>query len=106
EDGFADEDQYVQQLLHAVRKVLGDTAAACVDARIQMVRGKMICFVSCRRSSSPVFVRLGSGAGGRGDFYVRQGTESVRLSPAGAEAYIRDRFHQHGANPTAESQGR
>ncbi|GAB6933571.1 type I restriction endonuclease [Calditerricola satsumensis] len=105
EDGYVDEDDYLQRLVHAVRKGLGEQAAACVDARIQMVRGKMVCLVSCRRSSTPVFVQSGSEASARGDFYVRQGSETVRLSAEDAEAYIRSRFPQSAADRASGSLG-
>lgn len=97
EDRFVHENDYVLRLLHEVRQALGDRVAACVDARIQMVRGNMICLVSCQRSPAPIFVRRGGEAReDHGEFYVRQGSETVRLSPADTEKYIRTRFHPTG----------
>jgi hypothetical protein len=56
-------------------------------------RCKTVCLVSCQRSPEPVFLTWkGLEAEGRGDFFVRSGPGTVRLSTDSAATYIRTRF--------------
>ena len=76
-----------------VRDGLGDRAGTCIDPKIQIVQGKTVCLVSCQRSPEPVFLRWkGTEAGPEGDFYVRSGPGTVRLTPESTQEYIRTRF--------------
>jgi hypothetical protein len=60
---------------------------------MQIVEGKAVCVVSCRRSPEPVFLKWrGLEAGSNGDFFVRSGPGTVKLPPESAEEYIRTRF--------------
>ena len=36
---------------------LGDRAGTCVDPRMQIVKGKTVCVVTCQRSPEPVFMK-------------------------------------------------
>ena len=50
--------------------------------------------MSCQRSPEPVFLSWkGVPSVEGGDFFVRSGPGTVKLSPADAEEYIRTRFH-------------
>jgi len=52
-----------------------------------------VCLVSCQRSPEPVFLRWKEmETRPDGDFYVRSGPGSVRLSPESTAEYIRTRF--------------
>jgi len=76
-----------------VRNALGDRAGTCVDPRMQLARGRTVCVVTCQRSPEPVFMKnKDTTEGERGDFYVRSGPGTVKLSAADAEEYIRTRF--------------
>ena len=78
--------------------VLGDRAGTCVDPRMQIVQGKPVCLVSCQRSPEPVFLQWnGAEAHPGGDFHVRSGPRTDRLSPDSAEQYIRTRFRPQPA---------
>jgi hypothetical protein len=80
-------------LAQVVRNGLGDRASTCIDPRTQVAQGKTVCLVSCRRSPEPVFLRWKEmESSPEGDFYVRSGPGSIRLSSEDATAYIRTRY--------------
>lgn len=85
----------MRHLAQVVRNGLGDRASTCIDPKTQIVEGKTVCVVSCRRSPEPVFLKW-KGVEGMpdGDFFVRSGPGTVRLSPESARAYIRTRFRE------------
>ncbi len=92
-DGFDNEDKFMLHLSQMVRNTLGDRAGTCVDPRMQVAEGKAICVVTCQRSPEPVFVKTKDMAeGNKGDFYVRSGPGTVKLSNQDVEEYIRTRF--------------
>jgi len=92
-DRLEDDDKFMRHLAQVVRNGLGDRASTCIDPRTQVVEGKTVCAVSCRRSPEPVFLKWkGFEATPEGDFYVRSGPGTVRLSPESAAEYIRTRF--------------
>jgi hypothetical protein len=65
---------------------------------MQIVQGKTVGLVSCQRSPEPVFLKWSSAeAHPGGDFYVRSGPRTDRLSPKSAEEYIRTRFRSQPA---------
>jgi hypothetical protein len=80
-------------LTHVVGAALGDRVGTCVDPRMQVVQGRTICLVSCQRSPEPVFLRWKKiEEHPEGDFYVRSGPGTVKLSPDSAREYIKTRF--------------
>jgi predicted HTH transcriptional regulator len=92
-DAFENEDKFMLHLSQVVRNALGDRAGTCVDPRMQIVKGKTVCVVTCQRSPEPVFMKSKEMAeGDQGEFYVRSGPGSVRLAPASADQYIQTRF--------------
>jgi hypothetical protein len=83
----------MRHLAQAVRNGLGDRASTCIDPKIQIVQEKSVCVASCQRSPEPVFLKWkGTEQNPEGDFYVRSGPGTVRLSPESAKEYIRTRF--------------
>ncbi len=95
-DGFDTDDQFMQHLDQVVRDGLGDRASTCIDLRMQVVQGKTVCVVSCQRSPEPMFLKWkGMEASADGDFFVRRGPGTVKLSPERAQEYIRTRFSCH-----------
>jgi predicted HTH transcriptional regulator len=92
-DAFDDEDKFMLHLSQIVRNTLGDQASTCVDPGMQIVKGKTVCVVTCQRSPEPVFMKTKDvTAGSDGDFYVRSGPGTVKLSGDDTEEYIRTRF--------------
>jgi type I restriction enzyme, R subunit len=92
-DGFENEDKFMLHLSQVVRNALGDRAGICVDPRMQIVKGKTVCVVTCQRSPEPVFMKTKEMAeGDKGEFYVRSGPGTVKLSPEDSEKYINTRF--------------
>ena len=92
-DRLDTDDQFMRHLAQVVRNGLGDRAGTCIDPKTQIVEGKTLCLVSCERSPEPVFLRWKSlEKSERGDFFVRSGPGTVRLSTEDAEAYIATRF--------------
>ncbi|MBI4522417.1 MAG: hypothetical protein HY695_01250 [Deltaproteobacteria bacterium] len=84
---------FMLHLSQIMRNTLGDRASTCVDPRIQMVKGKAVCVITCQRSPEPVFMKTQEMADrSRGDFYVRSGPGTVKLSANDAEEYIKTRF--------------
>jgi hypothetical protein len=80
----------------------GDRAGTCVDPRTQVVQGKTVCLVSCERSPEPVFLRRkGEGGASEGDFYVRSGPGTVKLTLESAREYVRTRFPRGGPAPSS-----
>ncbi|MGO8867308.1 MAG: RNA-binding domain-containing protein [Alphaproteobacteria bacterium] len=92
-DQLESDDQFMRHLAQVVRNGLGDRAGTCIDPKTQTVQGKTVCVVSCQRSPEPVFLKWkGVEATPVGDFFVRSGPGTVKLSPDSAREYIRIRF--------------
>ena len=92
-DQLDDEDKFMRHLAQVVRNALGDRAGTSIDPQAQIVDGKTICVVSCQRSPEPVFLRWkGMESEPEGDFFVRSGPGTVKLSPESAREYVRTRF--------------
>ena len=82
----------MRHLAQVVRNGLGDRASTSIDPKTQIVQGKIVCLVSRQRSPEPVFLKWKEmETRPDGDFYVRSGPGSVRLTPESAEEYIRTR---------------
>ncbi|MFH0777228.1 MAG: ATP-binding protein, partial [Candidatus Eisenbacteria bacterium] len=93
QDRFENDDRFMLHLVQVVRNGLGDRAGTCVDPKTQIVEGKTVCVVTCQRSPEPAFLKWKeTEADPRGDFFVRSGPGTVRLSPDSAQEYIRTRF--------------
>ena len=92
-DGFDSDDRFMLHLSQVVRNGLGARAGTCIDPRMQFVEGKGVCVVTCQRSPEPVFLAWkGIETTGEGDFFVRSGPGTVKLTPDDAWAYVRTRF--------------
>jgi hypothetical protein len=82
----------MRHLAQDVRSGLGDRAGTCIDPKTQMVESKTLGVVSCQRSPEPVFLKWkGLETAPDGDFFVRSGPGTVKLSPDSAREYIRTR---------------
>ena len=80
-------------LSQVVRNGLGDRAGTCIDPKVQIVAGKGVCVVSCQRSPEPVYLKWkGVETAPDGDFFVRSGPGTVKLSSEDTAEYIRTRF--------------
>jgi hypothetical protein len=83
----------MRHLAQVVRNSLGDRASTCIDPKTQIVQGKTVCLASCQRSPEPIFLKWkGTEENPDGDFYVRSGPGSVKLSRESTAEYIRTRF--------------
>jgi type I restriction enzyme R subunit len=92
-DQLDNDDKFMRHLAQVVRNGLGDRAGTCIDPKTQIVQGKTVCVVSCQRSPEPVFLKWkGVEAPPEGDFFVRSGPGTVKLSPDSTKEYIRTRF--------------
>lgn len=92
-DQFDNDDKFMRHLTQIVRNGLGDRAGTCIDPKSQDVQGKTVCVVSCQRSPEPVFLKWKDTEDKpEGDFYVRSGPGTVKLSADSAKEYIRTRF--------------
>ena len=92
-DRLDNDDKFMLHLAQVVRNGLGARAGTCIDPKVQVVEGKSVCVVSCQRSPEPVFLRWkGVESAEGGDFFVRSGPGTVRLSAEDTEEYIRSRF--------------
>ena len=96
-DGLDNDDKFMRHLAQVVRNGLGDRAGTCIDPKMQIVDGKGVCVVSCRRSPEPVFLTWkGVEKAKEGDFFVRSGPGTVKLSPDDTKEYVRTRFAEPG----------
>lgn len=96
-DQFDSDDRFVLHLAQVVRNGLGDRASTCIDAKTQIVQEKTVCVVSCQRSPEPVFLKWhGLEAEAQGDFFVRSGPGTVKLTRDGVPQYIQTRFPAGG----------
>ena len=94
-DRLDNDDKFMLHLAQAVRNGLGDRAGTCIDPKVQIVDGKSVCVVSCQRSPEPVFLAWkGVETEADGDFFVRNGPGTVKLSPDDVKEYVRTRFDQ------------
>ncbi len=101
-DGFDSEDKYTLHLMQVVLNGLGDRAGTCVDPRTQVVQGKTVCLVACKRSPEPVYLTWkGLEKSTAGDFYVRNGPRTDRLEPESAERYVATRYRTAGPGASA-----
>ena len=92
-DGLDNDDKFMRHLAQVVRNGLGDRAGTCIDPKMQIVDGKGVCVVSCQRSPEPVFLTWkGVETAKEGDFFVRSGPGTVKLSPDDTQEYARTRF--------------
>ena len=92
-DQFEDDDKFMLHLTQAVRNGLGSRSGTCIDPNVQAVDGKSVCVVSCRRSPEPAFLKWkGVAVEEGGDFFVRSGPGTVKLTPEDTNEYIRTRF--------------
>jgi type I restriction enzyme R subunit len=99
-DRLESDDQFMRHLAQVVRNGLGDRASTCIDPKTQIVQGKTVCVVSCQRSPEPVFLKWkGTEVDAGGDFFIRSGPGTVRLSPESASHYIRTRFPAASTSP-------
>ena len=93
QDQLDTDDKFMRHLAQVVRNGLGDRAGTCIDPKTQIVDRKTVCVVSCQRSPEPVFLKWkGMESSPEGDFFVRSGPGTVKLSPDSAREYIRTRF--------------
>ncbi len=93
EDRLESDDKFLRHLTQVVRNGLGDRAGTCIDPKVQVVQGKAVCVVSCQRSPEPVFLKWKElEATPEGDFFVRSGPGTVKLSTESAVEYVRTRF--------------
>jgi type I restriction enzyme R subunit len=100
-DRFENDDKFMLHLAQVVRNGLGDRAGTCIDPKMQIVDGKTVCVVSCQRSPEPVFLQWKEMQATRdGDFFVRSGPSTVKLSPESTREFIRTRFEAW--SPTRE----
>ena len=92
-DGFNTDDRFMLHLTQIVRNALGDRAGTCIDPRTQILDGGTVCVVSCQRSPEPVRLRWKGFQGTEdGDFFVRSGPGTVKLTSESAEEYVEARF--------------
>ena len=92
-DQLESDDKFMRHLTQVVRNGMGDRAGTCIDPKTQIVEGKTVCVVSCQRSPEPVFLKWKGVQGApEGDFFVRIGPGTRKLSPDSATDYIRTRF--------------
>ena len=102
-DRFESDDRFMLHLAEVVRNALGDRAGTCIDPKVQIVRDRTVCVLSCQRSPEPVFLRWkGMEATPEGDFFVRSGPGTVKLPPDSAREYIRTRFAGHDGRGKGE----
>ena len=92
-DQFESDEKFMLHLSQVVRIGLGDRAGTAIDPKMQLVQGQTVCLVSCQRSPEPVFLKWKNSADpSDGDFFVRSGPGTVKLSPDDAQEYIATRF--------------
>ena len=92
-DRLDNDDKFMLHVSQVIRNGLGARAGTCVDPKVQIVDGKGVCVVSCQRSPEPVFLKWkGVETERDGDFFVRSGPGTVRLSQGDTEKYVRTRF--------------
>ena len=92
-DQLENDDKFMRHLSQVVRNGLGDRAGTCIDPKTQIVQEKTVCVVSCQRSPEPVFLKWkGLEKTPEGDFFVRTGPGTVKLSPESAREFVRTRF--------------
>ena len=92
-DAFTNDDKFMLHLTQVVRNALGARAATCIDPRTQILEGGTVCVVSCQRSPEPVYLRRTNFETTEdGDFYVRTGPGTVKLSDADTAQYLHTRF--------------
>jgi hypothetical protein len=88
QDGFPNNDRFLQHLSNKILSTLGEVAAADIESRIYSLDGRSVCEVVCRSSKVPIYLRSKTDE----EFYVRTGPRSDRLSPSKLVEYVRTRF--------------
>ena len=99
-DHLDTDDKFMLHLAQIVRNGLGDRAGTCIDPKTQIVGDKTVCLVSCQRSPEPVYLQWkGMEKTEGGDFYVRSGPGTVRLTEDDARKYVASRFGATKSSP-------
>ena len=102
-DRLESDDKFMLHLAQVVRNGLGDRTGTCIDPKTQIVQSETVCVVSCQRSPEPVFLKWkGVEANAEGDFFVRSGPGTAKLSPESAREYIRTRFGSLASQATTK----
>jgi hypothetical protein len=92
-DQLENDDKFMRHLMQMSRNAFGNRASTCIDPITQVVQGKTICLVSCRRSPEPVYLKWkGPQENPDGDFYVRSGPGTVKLKKEDIQTYVETRF--------------
>ena len=88
-DNFQNEDRYLLHLMDAIKTTMGANVAALVDPYFDVLGGKRVCVVRCRKSHEPVYLRK---KGGDEAFFIRTGPSSAQLSLRELVSYMREHF--------------
>ena len=97
QDRLEDNDKFMRHLAQMVKNGLDERAGTCIDPRVQAVAGKNVCIVSCQRSPEPVFLNWEGVTPAGGDFFVRNGPTTVKLSPVDTQEFICSRLSETGS---------
>ena len=85
----------MRHLIQAVRNGLGDVASTRIDPRIQVVKDKAICLVTCQPNPDAVYLKWkGLETSPDGDFFVRNGPSTIKLNTENIQTYMKSRFNK------------
>ena len=87
QDGFENEDKCQLHFKNLINQHIGAELSKYLRFTLVHVDDKQIGVVSCRRSSDPVFLKIGKNEG----FYIRNGPSSDELPVSKVVTYIRKR---------------
>ncbi len=93
QDGFPNDDKLQLFLFDAIHKKLGPSCATDVRVSIHELEGKKVCWVSCKKSSRPVFLKGNpKPVVPEDEFYIRSGPSTECLPPSQMLLYVDERF--------------
>jgi hypothetical protein len=89
-DHFANDDKFLLHLVNVIKQQLGHKATTCVEPAIHTFEGKKVCMVKCDAGPEPVYLRSSNSPDG--EYYVRTGPSTTKLSLQDAVTHIMTHF--------------
>ncbi|MCU0485180.1 MAG: BREX system Lon protease-like protein BrxL [Anaerolineales bacterium] len=87
-DHFPNEDKYLLHFANLVNNKFGKQFVDYIQWDFQEIQGRKVLRVDCRRSPTPVFLKLGD----RDELYIRSGPSTVPLSAKEVLEYSKSHF--------------
>ena len=87
EDEFENDDKCLLHVKNLIHEHIGSEFARDIDCRLNVIEGKTVVSLTCRKSEHPIFLRVGQNE----SFFIRSGPSTTKLSMSKMVAYLNQR---------------